>query len=138
MASEKESSIPMELEAEIEATQLDPKPERRGFESLRGVKRSTYVRRSLLRMLSKSPEELAAYDPRNGFEMIARNMILASNAKDRNAAVAVAVFKECKESLGERIGSNWKDTQEHARGREMSTIINDLPTAFHPVDKELN
>jgi hypothetical protein len=55
MANENE----MSGEAQLEAIELDPpKPERRGYESLRGVKRSTYIRRSLLRMLSKAPEEL--------------------------------------------------------------------------------
>jgi hypothetical protein len=133
MAKEKESSIPMELEAELEATQLDVKREKRGYESLRGVRRSSYMRRSLLRMLSKSPEELEAYSPRNGFEMVCRNMILASNSKDRYSAVAVSVFKEVKEALGERIGSNWKETQEHAK--PTFTIHNDLPTADHPCIK---
>lgn len=117
----------MSIEAEIEATALDPpKPEKRGYESLRGVRRSTYIKRSLLRMLSKAPEELESYSPRNGFEMIARNMILASNAKDRNAAVAVAVFKECKESLGEKIGVAGRLSQEEKR-QSAPVIINDMP-----------
>jgi hypothetical protein len=123
----------MAAEAQLEAIELDPpKPERRGFESLRGVRRSTYIKRSLLRMLSKSPEELEAYNPRNGFEMIARNMILASNAKDRNAAVAVAVFKECKESLGEKIGVNGRLSQEERARQNTLTVINDLPYSQSP------
>lgn len=114
----------MATEAQLEAVELDPpKPEPRGFQSLKGVRRSTYIKRSLLRMLSKSPEELEKYSPRNGFEMIARNMILASNAKDRNAAVAVAVFKECKESLGEKAGVAGRSSQQN-----LPYAISDLPS----------
>jgi hypothetical protein len=118
----------MSVEAQIEATELDPpKPEKRGYESLRGVRRSTYIKRSLLRMLSKAPEELESYSPRSGFEMIARNMILASNAKDRNAAVAVAVFKEVKEALGEKVGTNWRQTAEDRQRQNATTIVVDMP-----------
>ena len=131
-----DDSNEMSAEAQLEAIELDPpKPERRGYESLRGVRRSSYMRRSLLRMLSKSPEELEAYSPRNGFEMIARNMILASNAKDRNAAVAVAVFKECKESLGEKVGTNSRQTAQE-RQAQMPVIINDLPMAIRLAERE--
>jgi hypothetical protein len=118
----------MSVEAQIEATELDPaKPEKRGYESLRGVRRSTYIKRSLLRLLSKAPEELEAYSPKNGFEMISKNMIQASNAKDRNAAVAVAVFKEVKEALGEKIGTNWRQTLEERRSQNVPTIVVDMP-----------
>jgi hypothetical protein len=123
MANENE----MATEAQLEAIDLDPAPEKRGYESLRGVRRSTYIKRSLLRMLSKAPEELESYSPRNGFEMIARNMILASNAKDRSAAVAVAVFKEAKEALGEKVGTNWRQTVEDRQRQNAPTIIMDLP-----------
>jgi hypothetical protein len=131
----------MSIEAQIEATELDPpKPERRGYESLRGVRRSTYFRRSLLRMLSKAPDELAAYSPRNCFELVSKNMILASAAKDRNAAVSVAVFKQCQESLGEKIGTNSRPTTEE-RQAAMPVIINDLPypsSRPNANDKEAN
>lgn len=114
----------MSVEAEIEAIELDPpKPaEKRGYESLRGVKRSSYIRRSLLRMLSKAPEELEAYSPKNGFESVSRNMILASNSRDRSAAVAVAVFKEVKEALGEKIGTNWRQSADE-RNRQAMPVI---------------
>jgi hypothetical protein len=78
-------------------------------------------------MLSKAPEELESYSPRSGFEMIARNMILASNAKDRNAAVAVAVFKEVKEALGEKVGTNWRQTVEDRQRQNAPTIVVDMP-----------
>jgi hypothetical protein len=126
----------MAAEAQLEAVELGPeKPEKRGYESLRGVRRSTYIKRSLLRMLSKAPEELEAYSVKNGFEMIARNLILASKAKDRNAAVAVAVFKEVKEALGEKIGTNWRQTADERQRQQMPTIINDLPVAIHKPDE---
>jgi hypothetical protein len=126
----------MAAEAQIEAIELDLSPkEKRGYESLRGVRRSTYIKRSLLRMLSKAPEELEAYSVKNGFEMIARNLILASKAKDRNAAVAVAVFKEVKEALGEKVGTNWRQTADERQRQQMPEIVNDLPVAIHKPDE---
>jgi hypothetical protein len=122
-----DDSNEMATEAQLEAVELDPeKPEKRGYESLRGLRRSTYFKRSLLRMLSKAPEELETYRPRNGFETVARNMILASNSRDRSAAVAVAVFKQCQESLGEKVGVNSRPTVEE-RQQSMPRIINNLP-----------
>src|SRR5689334_19529527 len=115
----------MSTEAQHEALELDPSPkpaERRGYESLRGVKRSTYIRRSLLRMLSKAPEELEAYSPRNCFELVSRNLILASNARDRNAATAVAVFRECQSALGEKVSLTSRQTAEQERLQSMPTI----------------
>jgi len=119
--------LPVEIEAQLE---LDLKPElKRGLASLRGVKRSTYMRRSVLRILSLSPEERAVFNPRNGFEQIALNLVNASGSKDRSAAVAVQVWREIKETLGERIGSNWRDTVEERERKNAPTIINDLPSA---------
>lgn len=121
----------MSVEAQLEAIELDPKPERRGYESLRGVRRSNYFRRSLLRMLSKAPEELEAYSPRNMFESVCRNMLLASNSRDRGAAVAVAVFRECQSALGEKISVTSRQTAAEERQQRMPVIINDLPMAIH-------
>lgn len=99
MADENENQLPVEVEAALE---LDPKPALRpAFGSLRGVKRSTHMRRSLLKILTLSPEERAALKPANGFIEIARNLV---NAKGKEGSVAVAVWRECKETLGERIG----------------------------------
>ena len=123
----------MSIEATTEAAELDPpKPERSGFASLRGVKRSSYMRRSLLRMLSKSPQELAAYRCRNGFETISKNMIEASGSRDRNGAVAVAVFKEVKESLGEKINGTGRQSAEERQRQSMPVIINDIPCKEYP------
>jgi hypothetical protein len=121
--TDEHKELPLEVEAELEVTELAPMQEpHKGLASLRGVKRSTYMRRSLLRMLSKSPEEIEAYEPRNGFETIAKNLVLA---KGREGTIAVQVWREVKETLGERIGSRWKDTQEHVKGTP--EVINDLP-----------
>ena len=87
------------------------------------------MRRSVLRILSLSPEERAVFNPRNGFEQIALNLVNASGSKDRSAGVAVQVWREIKETLGERIGSNWRDTVEERERKNAPTIINDLPSA---------
>jgi hypothetical protein len=130
------NELPLDVEATLEASQPHSKPEgtlRRGLASLRGVRRSVYMRRSILRVLAMSPEERLTYNPRNGFEEIALNLV---NAKGRDGTVAVQVWKEIKETLGERIGSNWKDTVEEREKKNGWQILNNLPTAFHPVDKE--
>jgi len=125
MENEQDDTMPLEVEAQLEC---DPKPDlKRGIASLRGVKRSTYMRRSILRMLSMAPEERAAYSPRNGFEELSKAMLEAPK-RGKDGAVVVAVFREVKECLGERIGSRWKDTQEHSQNQP--TIINDLPSPF--------
>lgn len=119
MQNENDDAMPLEVEAQLEC-----KPElKRGMASLRGVKRSTYMRRSLLKILTLSPAERAELKPANGFVEIARNLV---NAKGKDGAIAVQVWRECKETLGERIGSRWRDTVEHAQDKP--TIINDLPT----------
>jgi hypothetical protein len=131
------NELPLDVEATLEASQPGVKGEatlRRGLASLRGVRRSVYMRRSILRVLAMSPEERLTYNPRNGFEEIALNLV---NAKGRDGTVAVQVWKEIKETLGERIGSNWKDTVEERERKNAPMIVNNLPTAFHPVDKEL-
>jgi hypothetical protein len=131
------NELPLEVEATLETSQPEPKREatlRRGLASSRGHRRSTYMRRAVLRILAMSPEERLAFDPPNGFAEIALNLV---NAKGKDGTVAVQVWKEVKETLGERIGSNWKDTVEEREKKNTPTIINDLPTAFHPVDKEL-
>ena len=87
------------------------------------------MRRSLLKILTLSPEERSALVPANGFIEIARNLV---NAKGKDGAVAVAVWRECKETLGERIGSNWKESQEHAKGQP--EIIVDIPRPIRTRD----
>ena len=77
-------------------------------------------------MLSKSPEELEAYSPRNCFELVCRNLILASNARDRNAATAVAVFRECHSALGEKLSLTSRQTVEERQRQQMPLVINDL------------
>lgn len=125
-----EDQLPVEVEAALE---LEPKPAlKRGIASLRGVKRTTYMRRSILHMLSMAPEERAAYNPRNGFEELSKAMLDAPK-KGKEGAVVVAVFREVKECLGERIGSRWKETQEH--NTDKPTIVLDIPSVKR--EKEL-
>jgi len=48
--------------------------------------------------------------------------------KGRDGAVVVQVWREVKETLGERLGSRRKDTQEHNQDQR-TVIVNDLPFA---------
>jgi hypothetical protein len=117
--------LPLEVEVALEEAEAADKQKetlKRGLASLRGTRRSVYMRRSILRMLSKSPEELAAYEPANGFEMLAKNMVVGT---EKQRDVAVKVWREVKETLGERIGSRWKDTVEEKK--EAPIIINSIP-----------
>jgi hypothetical protein len=124
MADDELDDLPLADEAKLESSN---KPAlRRGAASLRGTKRSTYLRRSIVRVLALAPEERAALDPRNGFEEIAKALVDAPK-RGKDGAVVVAVFREIKDTLGERIGSRWKDTLEH--NQDKPDIINDLPCA---------
>ena len=63
--------LPLEVEGQLEEAEAETKQKalwKRGLASLRGTRRSVYMRRSILRMLNKSPEEIAAYSPANDFE----------------------------------------------------------------------
>jgi hypothetical protein len=127
MSDEMNDSLPVDVEAQLEEAEAEARQKavlKRGLASLRGTRRSVYMRRSILRMLSKSPEEIAAYSPANGFEQLAKNLCVGTE-KERD--VAVRVWREVKETLGERIGSRWKDTVEERERKNRPTIINDLP-----------
>jgi len=127
MSDEMNDLLPLEVEAQLEEAEARQKAVlKRGLESLRGTRRSVYMKRSILRMLSKSPEEIAAYSPANGFEQLAKNLCVGSE-KERD--VAVRVWREVKETLGERIGSRWKDTVEERERKNRPVIISDLPRA---------
>src|SRR5215813_8234477 len=131
MSDEMNESLPLEVEAQLEEAEAAAKQKemlKRGLASLRGTRRSVYMRRSILRMLSKSPEEIAAYSPANGFEQLAKNLCVGS---EKERGVAVRVWREVKETLGERIGSRWKDTQEHNERKNAPDIIVDMPTPGH-------
>lgn len=122
--ADESNELPLEVEAALETSQKGETVLRRGLASLRGVRRTVYMRRSILRVLGMAPEERLAYSPRNGFEEIALNLV---NARGRDGTVAVQVWKEIKETLGERVGSNWKDTVEDREKKNASTIIVDIP-----------
>src|SRR5215471_16686153 len=131
MKDEMNEALPLEVEAQLEEAEAETEAKqkavlKRGLASLRGTRRSVYMKRSILRMLSKSPEEIAAYSPANGFEALARNMCVGSE-KERD--VAVRVWREVKETLGERIGSRWKDTVEERERKNRPIIINTIPRA---------
>jgi hypothetical protein len=129
MSDEMNDPLPVDVEAQLEEAETEARQKavlKRGLASLRGTRRSVYMRRSILRMLSKSPEEIAAYSPANGFEQLAKNLCFGSE-KERD--VAVRVWREVKETLGERIGSRWKDTVEERERKNAPIIINDLPRA---------
>ena len=123
MADDELDNLPLADEARLESSN---KPAlRRGAASLRGTKRSTYLRRSVLRILALTPDERAALDPRNGFEEIAKALVDAPK-RGKAGAVAIAAFREVKDTLGERIGSRWRDTLEHNQDKQV-VIINDMP-----------
>jgi hypothetical protein len=62
MTDESNDELPFEVEAELELSQAKPMP------SYRGLRRTTYMRRVLLRMMKMSPKELAVYKPRTSLE----------------------------------------------------------------------
>jgi hypothetical protein len=130
MTDDEKDDLPLVEEAKLECSSG---PVRRGMASLRGVKRTTYLRRSVLRVLVMAPEERAAFNPRNGFEEIAKALVDAPKRGGKEGAVVISAFREIRDILGERIGSNWKETMEHAKGQP--DIINDLPK---PEPKDLN
>ena len=123
MADDELNDLPLADEAKLECAS---KQVRRGLASLRGTRRSNYLRRAVLKVLAMSKEERAAFDPPNGFYEMAK-LLVDAPSKGREGAVIVQVWREVKETLGERIGSRWKDTQEH--NDDKPTIILDLPLA---------
>jgi len=125
MTNEELGDLPLADEAKLECAS---KAVRRGMAALRGTRRSNYLRRAVLKVLAMSKEERAAFDPPNGFYEMAK-LLVEAPSKGRDGVVIVQVWKEVKETLGERIGSNWKETKEHLQGQP--TILNDLPRPDH-------
>jgi hypothetical protein len=121
MTDEELDDLPLADEARLESSN---KPAlRRGAASLRGQNDPpTFA--SVLRILVLAPEERAELDPRNGFEEIAKALVDAPK-KGKEGAVAIAAFREIKDTFGERIGSRWRDTLEHNQDRPVT--INDMP-----------
>jgi len=124
MADGEPDELGLTEEARLE---ISNKPEvKRGLASLRGTKRSTYLRRSVLRILAMAPEEREALSPRNGFEEIAKALIDAPK-KGKEGSIAIAAFREIRDVMGERIGSRWRDTVE--RNSDKAAIVVDIPHA---------
>lgn len=91
----------------------------------RSPKRAKYMRHAVLKLLNMTPEARAAFQPRNGFDEMAKHLVDAPNKPKGEGDTAIKAWKEVKETLGERIGSNWKDTVEHKKG--YGNIIVDIP-----------
>src|ERR1700739_603873 len=113
MTNEELDDLPLADEAKLECAS---KAVRRGMAALRGTRRSNYIRRAVLKVLAMSKEERAAFDPPNGFYEMAK-LLVEAPSKGRDGVVIVQVWKEVKETLGERIGSNWKETEETLSGQ---------------------
>jgi hypothetical protein len=92
-------------------------------------KRTAYMRKSILRFLEMTPTEFEKFAPETMLQSITKDLFMAAK-NGRAGVIAVQVWKEVKETLGERIGSNWKETKEHNEGKP--DIINDLPSAEAP------
>lgn len=84
--------------------------------------RSMYMRRALLRVMKLSEIQRSIFKPKNGFEEAALSLVLAAKKGGTNA---VAAWREIKETLGEKIGT---DASGNQRNRESHAIVNDLPT----------
>jgi hypothetical protein len=56
--------------------------------------------------------------------MLAKNMVVGT---EKQRDVAVKVWREVKETLGERIGSRWKDTVEEKKRRSDNHQFRTLP-----------
>src|SRR5215467_9221635 len=115
----------------LHRTESSSEAVRRGLASLRGTRRSNYLRRAVLKVLAMSKEERAAFDAPNGFFELAK-LLIDAPSKGKEGAVIVQVWREIKETLGERVGSRWKDTLE--RNQEQPQIVVDIPSANYKAD----
>lgn len=129
MTEDELDDLPLADEAKLEASS---KAVRRGMASLRGTRRSNYLRRAVLKVLAMSKEERATFDPPNGFYEMAK-LLVEAPSKGRDGVTIVQVWREVKETLGERIGSNWKESQEHAKA--LPEIVVDLPRPIRTRDE---
>ena len=92
--------LPLADEAKLEASS---KAVRRGLASLRGTRRSNYLRRAVLKVLAMSKEERAAFDPPNGFYEMAK-LLVDAPSKGRDGVTIVQVWREVKETLIKNVG----------------------------------
>lgn len=82
-----------------------------------------YLRGALIRIFSMNQEEIAGYIPKNGFEAAAKAMFVAATSKFGT----IGAWKEMRETLGEKVGTNWKATMDEQEDKPQ--IIMDIPTA---------
>jgi len=111
MTSDELDDLPLADEAKLECAS---KAVRRGLASLRGTRRSNYLRRAVLKVLAMSKEERAAFDAPNGFFELAK-LLIDAPSKGKEGAVIVQVWREIKETLGERVGSRGRIRSKEIR-----------------------
>lgn len=85
-------------------------------------KKARLNEKAIRKLLAMSPKERDAYVPENGYEELVK---LAMANAQANPRMAITVHKEFRDTMGERIGSNWKDTQR--KSEDKPDIIVDLP-----------
>ena len=83
-----------------------------------------YLRPAVVRVFCMSKEERALFVPRNGFEEWA--LALLNAALLPSGQYTCVVSKELRETLGEKIGANWKRSMDETE--DAPAIINDIPT----------
>ena len=88
--------------------------------------KSSHMRKVVLKILNMSPEERAAYVPKNGFEEMGKNLVGAS-AKGKDGQIAIQAWKEVTETLGERIGPSKAKADDERERKNSNSIIVDMP-----------
>jgi len=96
--------LPLADEAKLECAS---KAVRRGLASLRGTRRSNYLRRAVLKVLAMSREERAAFDAPNGFFELAK-LLIDAPSKGKEGAV---IFR-----FGARLKRRWEKESVRAVG----------------------
>jgi hypothetical protein len=86
--------------------------------------KSKYMRKAIVRILSLSKKEREVYEPRNGFEEAALALFKAAT---KDTSTGVSAWKEIKQTLGEQVGTNWKETVDSRSGS--TVVVNDIPVA---------
>jgi|SRR5581483_3258612 len=86
--------------------------------------KTSYMRRALIRIFAMKTDERLTYTPRNGFEESALAMFNVVTAEKSHS---VAAWKEIRETIGEKIGTNWKATMDELEPKSRLSI--DIPTA---------
>src|SRR5690348_11925824 len=84
-------------------------------------RRTYYLRSALIKIFKMSPGDIEAYQSKTGFEEAAKKMYgMATTSK-----YPVQTWAQIQDTLGEKIGSNWKATMDELEDEPQ--ITNDLP-----------